>query len=48
MSKNNVVTSDSAANKGPQRGPGFNGNKKGGKGKSNNNTKRVNKPQKKG
>ena len=48
MSKNNVVTSDSAANKGPSQGPGFKGSKKGGKSKGPNNTKRINKPQKKG
>lgn len=48
MSKNNVVTSDSAPNKGPAQGRGFNGNKKGGKNKGNNNTKRINRPQKKG
>ena len=45
---NNVVTSDSATGKGPQKGPGFKGSKKGGKNKGNINTKRIIRPQKKG
>ena len=49
MSKNNVVTSDSAAPKrGPQKNNKFGRDFKGGKSKGNNNTKRINKPQKKG
>jgi hypothetical protein len=49
MSKDNVVTSDSAAPKtGPQKNNKFNRDFKGGRSKGSNNTKRVNKPQKKG
>ena len=44
----NVVTSDSAAPKGPQKNNGFNRNKKGGNKKSTITPKRIIRPQKKG
>ena len=44
----NVVTSDSAAPKGPQKNNGSNKNKKGGNKKNPIIPKRVNRPQKRG